>query len=154
MRISPGGAIIGVSVGTGVAAAAVITSLWSDLGAWYGSDYMLSIDPPLWLIAVTFFLFGSGAALLTGVVLVPVMRRWPRLQRFPGNVVMTVASVAAAALAFVFSGELPDARSYVVVVLAGSGVAIVVGVVATRVATRRAAAEAAALKRAFADDRD
>ena len=106
MRISPGGAIIGVVVGSGVASAMVITYLWADLGAWYGSDYMLSIDPPLWLIAVTFFVLGGGAALLTGLVLVPMMRRWPTLQRFPGNVVMIVASIAAAALAFVFSGEL------------------------------------------------
>ena len=67
---------------------------------------------------------------------------------------MIVASIAAAALAFVFSGELPDARAYVVVVLAGSAVAIVVGLVATRIAARRAAADAAALKRAFADERD
>jgi len=156
MRIVPGAAVIGVALGSAIAQTTAVVYWWLVAGPWYFAwDYRVvgGYYIPVALVAVANFVVAGLIGLVPAIIFVPLMRRWSALQRVPYVLIVILLAVAAACVPFTILHNIPDARTFVLVAVAGSMIAIGLGVLATAIATRREAGDAAALAAAFADDR-
>ncbi|MFT4283598.1 MAG: hypothetical protein QM598_02035 [Protaetiibacter sp.] len=154
MRFTPGAAVVGVTVGSTLAQTATVLFFWVNIGPhYYATTWTLyAIETiPLWLIATAHLVEAALAGLLPAIVLVPVLRRWPTLQRPPGCVVAVVVGVAIACIPFVALRIYPYPGALIFTVVSGSAIALVAALLAGRVIRRRVERDAAALAAAFED---
>ena len=147
---------MGVALGSAIAQTVAVVFWWLVAGPWYFAwDYRViggEHIPPA-LLAVGNVVVAGLIGLVPAIVFVPLMRRWTALQRVPYVLIVIVLAVAAACVPFTILHNIPDARTFVLVAVGGSVIAIAVGVLATAISDRRGARDAAALAAAFAADR-
>ena len=156
MRIIPGAAVVGVAVGSAIAQTAAVVYWWLVVGPWYFAwDYRVigGENTPIPVLAVANVVVAGLIGLVPALVFVPLMRRWAALQRAPWVLIVLVLSIALACVPFTILHSIPDARTFVLVTVAGGVIAVVAGAIGTRIADRRRVRDAAALAAAFTDYR-
>ena len=147
---------MGVAAGSAIAQTSAVVFWWVVAGPWYFAwDYRVigGENIPIALLAFANFVVAGLIGFVPGIALLPLMRRWTALQRVPYVAIVILISVALACVPFALLRNIPDARTFVLVTIAGGVIAFVVGLIGTAMADRRTARDAAALAAAFAPGR-